>query len=483
MVAQRGGDIRVVKHGITLARPFLSIPGVDASGEGGLLSLAFSPDYVSSGRFYVFLTPADANPGAAPHAPIQIREYRRSAADPDVAAADSRRDVLTIGHPDFSNHYGGSLQFGPDGLLYASTGDGGGSGDPDNRAEDPASPLGKLLRLDPRQDGASPYRVPPGNPYAGGAGGHPLVFSLGLRNPFRFSFDRQTGDLTIGDVGQNTVEEIDYVPAVAGAGHGADFGWNTCEGRLSYPNTSNACPFDHVEPVHTYPNLSDPCASITGGVVVRDPGLEELFGRYVYGDYCHSWLRSIQLATPTAAGDSPLSVTVPPFTLAAFGEDACGRVHVVELAGAGHVRRLGDESPSGCEQRVAYPSAPASVVALVAEAAGSPFSVALGGARRQRPLRSGNVGVKVRCSAACSVRALGRLSLRVKGRRVRLREGRGRRTDAGTLALRLRLPARARRPLLRALRVRKPVRAALTVRVRDSKGALTVRARTVRLAR
>ena len=467
MVVLRDGSIRVVRNGVTLTQPFLTIPDVDTTGEGGLLSMAFPPDYVASGRFYVYMVRDDADPGVPPHSPIEIREYRRSAANPDIADPATRRTVLTIPHPDGANHYGGTLHFGPDGLLYASVGDGAVSGN----APDTFQRLGKLLRLDPRPLGAAPLRVPAGNPFAGG-GGDPLVYSTGLRNPFRFSFDRQTGDLVIGDVGQNKFEEIDFRPSAQGRGLGTDFGWPTCEG-FGHPADDDPCTTDTL-PVYDYSPAG--CASVTGGVVVRDPGLEELLGKYLFGDYCDTYIKSLQLGLPVATGETTLSVAVPGFQLVAFGEDACGRVHVVLMADAGKVRRLGDEVPSPCNLRVNYSAAPASV-------AGRRLVFRLGGSRRQRPLRSGHISVRVRCNAACSVRALGRLSLKRKGKRIRLRQALGRRASAGTLTLRLKMSARTRKTLRRALRARRRVRAGLTVRVRDGARKLFVRKRVVRLVR
>jgi hypothetical protein len=487
MVVLRDGDIRVVKNGTTLAEPFLSIPDVDSKGgtgfESGLLSMAFSPDYLTSGRFYVFLTSDDANPGDPPHAPIEIREYRRSAADPEVADPATERDVLQIAHPNNANHYGGTLRFGPDGLLYASVGDGGGGGDPFNNAQNPNTKLGKLLRLDPRRLGSAPYRIPPANPFANG-GGDPLVYSLGLRNPFRFSFDRQNGDLTIGDVGQGSYEEVDFAPS-PGRGRGTDFGWNHCEGLRNYPGGTQPCNTDTL-PVYAYDHSSG--CSVTGGVVVRDPSLPTLAGKYVFSDFCNTFVRRLDLALPAATNPTDLPVTANNVT--AFGEDACGRVHLVQLGASGTVRRLEDDAaPGTCDLQVTYlPPVPDPVETAPpppgqARPAVPVLAFFLGGSLRQRPLRSRNVGVRVRCDRACSVRAIGRLSLKLKGKRIRLRDAVGRLGAAGTLSLRLRVPAKARRPLRRALLSRRSVRTALTIRVRDAGGKLSLRQRTVRLRR
>ncbi len=484
MVVLREGEIRVVRNGTTLAQPFLTIPDVDDAGEGGLLSMAFAPNYLTSGRFYVFMVRNDANPGMAPHGPIEIREYRRSAANPELADPASARKVLEIQHPAGNNHYGGTLHFGPDGLLYASVGDGA----VPNNAPNTFMQLGKMLRLDPRKLGSAAYRVPAGNPFANGAGGDPLVYSTGLRNPFRFSFDRQTADLTIGDVGQGKFEEINFRPSTQGRGLGNDFGWPVCEG-FGHPGDDDPCTTDTL-PVHDY-NPPTGCAALIGGVVVRDPSLPALAGKYLYGDNCDTYIQPLQLALPNATVETPLSVTVPDGQLAAFGEDACGRVHVALLGGA--VRRLEDDAdPGSCDLTVTYlppvddtagPPPTTPTTPIPPPLTPRPLVFHIGGSTRQRPLRSGNVGVRLSCEAACSARAIGRLTLKLRGKRIRLRDGKGRRSSAGTLTLKLRLSRNARRSLRRALLARKRVRATLTVRVRDSAGKLSLTQRTVRLVR
>ncbi len=270
-VVERPGRIRVVRDGVVLPQPFLDITGlVSENGEGGLLSVAFPPRYWQTGRFVVYYT----NLAGA----IQIVEYRRSALDPTLADPTSARPILTIPHPDASNHYGGSMQFGPDGLLYVGTGDGGGGGDQFGNSRNLGSLLGKLLRIDPFS--GDPYAIPAGNPFVGVAAARPEIFAYGLRNPFRFSFDRATGDLVIGDVGQGAWEEVDAIRAPVPGG--LDFGWNVYEGSHAF--ASGSAP-DAVFPVFEYPHDGTVC-SITGGVVVRDPALTTLVGRYLYGDYC-----------------------------------------------------------------------------------------------------------------------------------------------------------------------------------------------------
>src|SRR5580765_1156669 len=318
-VVERPGRIRVVRDGVVLPQPFLDITGlVSQIGEGGLLSVAFQPRYWQTGRFVVYYVDLGGS--------IQIVEYRRSASNPALADPTSARPILTIPHPDASNHYGGSMQFGPDGLLYVGTGDGGGAGDQFGNSRNLGSLLGKLLRIDPFS--GNPYAIPAGNPFVGVPGSRPEIFAYGLRNPFRFSFDRATGDLVIGDVGQGSWEEVDAVRAPVPGG--LDFGWNVYEGSHIFGPGSAP---DAIFPVLEYPHAPAVC-SITGGVVVRDPALTTLVGRYLYGDWCGGWTHSVVLGFPAASGetDSGLNVSQP----VAYGEDAGACVYVVSLAGAVH---------------------------------------------------------------------------------------------------------------------------------------------------
>ena len=274
-VVEQGGTVRVIRAGRRLSRPFLDIRGrVMAGGEQGLLSIAFAPDYASSRRFYVNHTDRQG---------VQrVVEYRRSRSSADRADASSARLVLRYDDEE-ANHNGGLLVFGPDRLLYIGTGDGGGANDQHGargNAQDLGSLLGKLLRIDPRRSGSRRYRVPSSNPFVGRAGARPEIYSYGLRNPWRFSFDRSTGDLAIGDVGQNAVEEIDFTRR--GQARGANFGWRPFEGRSRI--TQEPAP-GHVPPVLQLGHDAGYC-SITGGYVVRDPALRALAGRYVYGDFC-----------------------------------------------------------------------------------------------------------------------------------------------------------------------------------------------------
>jgi glucose/arabinose dehydrogenase len=315
-VVERGGTIRVVRDGRKLSAPFLDISSnVRTDSERGLLSMAFAPDYKRSGRFYVYFTDKNGD--------IHIQEYRRLGGDANRAAAGSARNLLTIDHREFGNHDGGQLQFGPDGYLYAGVGDGGGAGDPHNHGQSLTTHLAKLLRIDPRH--GNPYSVK-GNPFASRRGAAREIWAYGLRNPWRFSFDRSTGDLVIGDVGQDTEEEIDF--ARRGTGRGANYGWNVFEGRRHY--RSGSAP-GAVKPRVTHSHSAGYC-SITGGYVVRDRALGSLYGRYVYGDLCKAGLRSVKLGRGGgASGDRGVGVSVQ--ELVSFGEDARGRVYAVSLGG------------------------------------------------------------------------------------------------------------------------------------------------------
>jgi len=287
-------------------RTFLDIRGeVLEGGEQGLLSVAFAPDYASSGLFYVYFT---TNGGD-----IAINEYRRAA--PKQADPGSARRILTVNHPGESNHNGGQVQFGPDGFLYAGTGDGGGAGDPDNSAQDPNSNLGKLLRIDPNPGGSPSIEV----------------YALGLRNPFRFSFDRISAKqprVVIGDVGQNRFEEVDY-ETLAGA-RGANFGWNDFEGFSPFDGANPPAPSRHDRPIKVYPLGGERCALI-GGYVVRTRSLKPLFKRYVYGDFCDGRLRAFTPKLGGAKRDRRIGLRVP--SLTSFGEGPGGSLYATSLNG------------------------------------------------------------------------------------------------------------------------------------------------------
>jgi glucose/arabinose dehydrogenase len=315
-VVERAGRIRVVRNGRKLRTPFLDIRGrVSEGSERGLLSMAFAPDYAQSGRFYVDYTDNSGD--------IRIVEFRRSAS-PDRAIGGSARNVLEIEHSQFGNHNGGQVAFGPDGMFYIGVGDGGSEYDPLGRGQRRDTLLGKLLRIDPKPGGG--YGIPAGNSFAGG-GGRPEIYAYGLRNPWRFSFDRGTGDLTIGDVGQDRFEEVDFEPR--GAGAGRNFGWSHFEGFSRFK--SGATP-NYAPPVLARSHRSGFCA-IVGGYVVRDRRLGSEFGRYVYGDLCNPQLYSVRLRPAGAAGNHRLP-GVRVRNLVSFGEDASGRLYAISLSGS-----------------------------------------------------------------------------------------------------------------------------------------------------
>ena len=319
-VVEQGGRVRVMVGGRLRAKPFLDIRGqVTAGGEQGLLGLAFAPDYKTSGRFYVYFTDRSQDQ--------RVVEYKRASGE--RADAGSARLVLKMDDEE-GNHNGGQLLFGPDNHLYIGTGDGGGGGDQHGargNAQNLGSLLGKLLRIDPAAAGGRPYSVPSDNPFVGRDGARGEIYSYGLRNPWRYSFDRKTGDLSIGDVGQDEVEEIDFVRR--GKGRGANFGWRPFEGRSRHAPGESAP--GHIPPVITRSHGAGWC-SITGGVVVRDPNLPALRGRYVFGDFCVGRILSARLTAGRARSvrNTPLKVD----SLSSFGEDARGRVYAVSLGGS-----------------------------------------------------------------------------------------------------------------------------------------------------
>ena len=323
VIVEQDGQVRMRKDGQVLRRPFLDIARLVEfdGGERGLFSIAFAPDYARSGLFYVFYTEKGGD--------LRLDEFRRSS-NPNVALPASRRRVLRIEHSAYGNHNGGQLQFAPSGgSLYISTGDGGGGGDPAGNGQNRSSLLGKILRINPRGRSArGGYSIPRGNPYIARPG-RDEIWHYGLRNPWRFSFDRATGNMAIGDVGQGRMEEIDFV---AGTRRGANFGWDCFEGTLrgDTPGPTGCAP-GHVPPALQYAHEGASC-SVTGGFVLRDPSVRRLAGRYLYGDYCTGALHAAVLREggPTLQNESPdnrdLKLVVPRLT--GFGEDAQGHVYM-----------------------------------------------------------------------------------------------------------------------------------------------------------
>ena len=328
-IVERPGRIRILAaDGSLRATPFLDLSGlISVTGEGGLLSMAFHPGYAQNGRFYIYYTDKFSN--------IAIDEVKVSSSNPDVADKDSLKRIITIPHPQYTNHFGGYLAFGPDGYLYAGTGDGGGAGDPNGNAQNLDSLLGKLLRLNVDNPLPPLYLVPADNPYAGQDGKRGEIWAYGLRNPWRFTFDPATSALYIADVGQAQREEVNIVSSAL---KGANYGWNIMEGTRCY-NAASCAQQGLVLPAFEYEHGSNDAngCSITGGFVYRGTALPQLAGRYLYSDYCKGFLKSFLYANGTVSEAQEWAVgevgMVP-----AFGQDAAGELYM--LSGAGKVYQI-----------------------------------------------------------------------------------------------------------------------------------------------
>lgn len=339
-VVEQRGIIKIINgQGQVLATPFLNIdPRVNSgANERGLLGLTFHPDYAENGYFYVNYT----NNSGHTH----ISRFSVSADNPNVANPDSELTLFVINQP-YSNHNAGDLNFGPDGYLYIGMGDGGSGGDPQNYSQNRLSLLGKMLRID--VDADSLYAIPPTNPFINTEGIRPEVWAIGLRNPWRFSFDRLTGDLWIGDVGQNEWEEIDFQRANSPGGE--NYGWRCYEGFEAY-NTSGCGPIsDYTPPIHTYATGSTQGCSVTGGYVYRGEAFPNLQGLYIYTDYCSGRIWTIR---PDGQGgwinEQRLQATNQ--ELSSFGEDLDGELYVSSL-NTGNIYRVIDR----CETIVASAS-------------------------------------------------------------------------------------------------------------------------------
>jgi glucose/arabinose dehydrogenase len=325
-IVEKIGRVRIVKNGVLLSTPFLNlISSVPTAGNQGLLGLAFHPDYARNGRLYVYFTNLAGN--------TVIAEYHRSSWNPDRAVGPPRI-LLRVQQP-YSpyGHYGGHIAFGPDGYLYIGLGDGGGNGDPDDRAQDLTTLLGKMLRID--VDGTSfgrNYRIPPGNPFVGRAG-NDAIWSYGLRNPWRWSFDRATGNLWIGDVGQASWEEIDRsFNGAKGAGRGVNYGWSVMEGRHCFKPPTGCDTTGKVPPLVEYAHrdfdgTSIGCA-VTGGYVYRGAAYPVMYGGYFFGDYCSGrvWTVAANAAYPA----NPVLLSQMPYQISSFGEDAAGDLYLTD---------------------------------------------------------------------------------------------------------------------------------------------------------
>jgi len=351
-VVEREGRVMLDDDsGVTLFGDLESLVAC-CTGERGLHSIALAPDFQASKRFYAAYTgtlAAGADVGGTV-GDIYVDAFRPG---PDGEGELLRDQILHIDHDDFSNHHGGQLQFGPDGYLYLAPGDGGGTGDPLEEAGNLEALHGKILRIDPEPGEDPPYAVPTDNPFVGVAGADE-IWAYGLRNPWRFSFDRDSGDMIVADVGQGQREEVNFVPSPGVGlvgGKGANYGWNCREGLIAYVNPAEYCDgvSGFADPVFDYPHDNpgggpNRC-SITGGYVVRDPDVTDLFGRYVYADFCQGEIRSLVL--PAAGGGVATSDRSEDLQVAnpvSFGEDSDGRVYVVSQGG--NVYRLAPaESP------------------------------------------------------------------------------------------------------------------------------------------
>jgi glucose/arabinose dehydrogenase len=316
-IVEQPGRIRIVRNGSLLPTPFLDLTEkVSAGGERGLLSVAFHPQYVTNGTFFVNYTDSRGD--------TRIERYRVSA-DPNRADPTSAELVLAVAQP-FSNHNGGLAAFGPDGKLYIGMGDGGGGGDPQETGQDPLRMLGKLLRID--VDAGRPYVIPPNNPYAGGSNPLPEIWASGLRNPWRFSWDRTANLLYMADVGQNRLEEINVVPAGQG---GVNYGWDVMEGSDCFEPSSGCTRTGLTLPVAEYTH-TDGC-SVTGGFVYRGQDIPGLRGHYFYADYCQGWIRSFRYANGAATEARSWEVENVG-NVSSFGEDARGELYVISHSGA-----------------------------------------------------------------------------------------------------------------------------------------------------
>jgi hypothetical protein len=409
-VVEKAGVVKVIVDG-GAPQVFLDIRDeVDetTSNEEGLLSIGFARDYATSRRFYAYFTAVDAAQGSGSR--IKVVEFIRPAATLDLADPAARRTLVEIPHPNAANHNGGQLQVASDGAVWFAVGDG--AVDPSD-AQDPGTLLGKLVRIDPAA--ASPT---------------PEIWASGLRNPWRFSIDRATGDLVIGDVGAGAREEIDFAPQ--GTPAGRNYGWPCFEGTTNGPGGCVIA--NHTPPVFDYPNDASTCA-ITGGYVVRDPDLPTLVGRYLYSDLCRARMRSIVLSTPSASDDreEPLELA----SLVSFGEDSCGHVYAVSIAGT--VARVHDGPVTPCAGSPGPTPTPTPNPGPDPDPAPTPAPgpapdpgpgtepapdtlapvLRLGRARQQKLLRRKAVFVSARCSEACglAIESNARLSIRGKTRR------------------------------------------------------------------
>jgi glucose/arabinose dehydrogenase len=335
-IVQQNGRIRISPAPQQLLpQPFLDVSSlISTGGERGLLGLAFHPRYAENGFFYVNYTDTSGD--------TKVVRYTRSAADPNRADPNSARIILEVDQP-FANHNGGQLQFGPDGYLYIGLGDGGSGGDPDNRAQNLSQLLGKMLRID--VDGAAPYAIPPSNPFVGRPGVRAEIWASGLRNPWRFSFDRNFGDLWIADVGQGEWEEVSFQPRTSIGGE--NYGWRRMEGTHCFQPATNCNDGTLVLPVIEYDHSAGAC-SVTGGYVYRGTRSRRLNDMYIYADFCNGRI----MGARRDAGGGLVSRLLfdAPFQVSTFGEDVNGELYVASY-GSGEIFRIVDTVPMPGKRR------------------------------------------------------------------------------------------------------------------------------------
>jgi glucose/arabinose dehydrogenase len=321
-IVQQGGQILLFEGGAVKTTPFLDVSArIKSTGtEQGLLSVAFHPDFAANGKFYIDYTDTNGD--------TVVSQFLVSA-DPSLADPNSEVIILTQDQP-FENHNGGLLKFGPDGFLYIGLGDGGSANDPQRNGQNLNSLLGKILRID--VDGGVPFAIPANNPFANQANARGEIWHFGLRNPWRFSFDRQTGNLYIGDVGQNNFEEIDFM--IGGVG-GLNWGWSAMEGNGHCVNDANCNALGISVPITEYPHR-DGC-SVTGGYVYRGALIPALQGKYLYSDFCKGFIRALTVEGGALVSEEDLTAKFgirDAGNVASFGEDSSGELYIIDLKGA-----------------------------------------------------------------------------------------------------------------------------------------------------
>jgi len=328
-VAEKGGRIKILNRNTpALQATFLDISAlVSAGGEQGLLGLAFDPQYATNRRFYVSYTDVTGT--------SVIARYLADPGNPDRALTPEDRIILTLAQP-FNNHNGGMITFGPDSLLYLGFGDGGSGGDPQNHAQNLNDLLGKLLRIDVSQATQPPlptYEIPITNPCVGQAGVREEIWALGLRNPWRFSFARQTGDLYIADVGQGDREEVNLSTRSSGGGKGVNYGWSVMEGMICFPPGAICTQSGLTLPVLDYPHVGGAC-SITGGYVYQGSAIPALEGTYFYADFCLGFVHSFRYVNGQVTDHADWPSLLPGGNITSFGEDAQGELYLMTQGGA-----------------------------------------------------------------------------------------------------------------------------------------------------